>query len=102
MIAISTCGYGIDAAIASGRLNDPEEIRFYQSIDPETYLDKIPPRKFVMIHSLNDTVIHYENALRTYAKADKPKELHTVGTATHGYCKEMDAFIKTELEKMLR
>jgi len=102
VIAISTCGYGIEDAIASGRLNDPEEIRFYRSIDPETYLDKIPPRKFVMIHSLNDTVIHYENALRTYAKGDKPKELHTVGTATHGYCKEMDAFIKTELEEMLR
>ena len=102
VIAISTCGYGIEDAIASGRLNDPEEIRFYRSIDPDTYLDKIPPRKFVMIHSLNDTVIHYENALRTYAKGDKPKELHTVGTATHGYCKEMDAFIKTELEEMLR
>jgi len=102
VIAISTCGYGIEDAIASRRLNDPEEIRFYRSIDPDTYLDKIPPRKFVMIHSLNDTVIHYENALRTYAKGDKPKELHTVGTATHGYCKEMDAFIKTELEEMLR
>jgi len=102
VIAISTCGYGIEDAIASGRLNDPEMIRFYRSIDPDTYLDKIPPRKFVMIHSLNDTVIHYENALRTYAKGDKPKELHTVGTATHGYCKEMDAFIKTELEEMLR
>ena len=101
VIAISTCGYGIEDAIASGRLNDPEEIQFYRSIDPDTYLDKIPPRKFVMIHSLNDTVIHYENALRTYAKASEPKELHTVGTATHGYCKEMDAFIKTELEKML-
>jgi len=102
VIAISTCGYGIEDAIASGRLNDPEEIRFYRSIDPDTYLDKIPPRKFVMIHSLNDRVIPYENALRTYAKGDKPKELHTVGTATHGYCKEMDALIKTELEEMLR
>jgi len=102
VIAISTCGYGIEDAIASGRLNDPKEIRFYRSIDPDTYLDKIPPRKFVMIHSLNDTVIPYENALRAYAKGDKPKELHTVGTATHGYCKEMDALIKTELEEMLR
>ncbi|MHC1599997.1 MAG: alpha/beta hydrolase [Candidatus Methanospirareceae archaeon] len=101
VIAISTCGYGIDAAIASGKLNDPEVIRFYKSIDPDTYLDKIPPRKFVMIHSLNDTVIPYENAQQTYAKASEPKELHTVGTATHGYCNEMAAFIKTELEKML-
>ena len=101
VIAISTCGYGIDAAIAPGQLNGPEVIRFYKSIDPDTYLDKIPPRKFVMIHSLNDTVIPYENAQQTYAKASEPKELHTVGTATHGYCNEMAAFIKTELEKML-
>ncbi len=102
VIAISTCGYGVDAAIASGQLNDPDVIRFYRSIDPEAYLDKIPPRKFVMIHSLNDTVIPYENAQQTYAKAIEPKELHTVGTATHGYCKEMDAFIKNELETMFR
>jgi dienelactone hydrolase len=101
VIAISTCGYGVDSAIASGQLSDPDVIRFYKSIDPDTYLDKIPPRKFVMIHSLNDTVIPYDNAQQTYAKAGEPKELHTVETATHGYCNEMDAFIKTELEKML-
>lgn len=101
VIAISTCGYGIDAAIASGKLDDPDMIRFYKSIDPETYLDKIPPRKFVMLHSVNDTIIPYENAKRTYAKADEPKELHTVECTTHGHCKEMDAFIKTELETMV-
>ncbi len=101
VIAISTCGYGVDAAIASGQLTDPAVIRFYRSIDPETYLSEIPPRKFVMFHSVNDTVIAYENAERTYAKAIAPKELHTVGCATHGHCKEMDAAIKTELEEIL-
>jgi dienelactone hydrolase len=101
VIAISTCGYGIDAAIASRRLNDPEVIRFYQSIDPETYLSKIPPRKFVMIHSVNDTIISYESAELTYAKASEPKELHTVKCATHGYCTEMAALLETELEAMV-
>ena len=101
VIAISTCGYGVDSAIASGQLNDPDVIRFYRSIDPDTYLGKIPPRKFVMIHSLNDTVIPYESAQQTYAKAGESKELHTVECATHGYCKGMDAALKTELEKML-
>ena len=100
MIAISTCGYDVDTAIASGSLNNLEVIRFYKSIDPDMYLDKIAPRKFVLIHSMNDTIIPYENALRTYEKAIEPKELHTVETTTHGYCKEMDAFIKTELEAM--
>lgn len=101
VIAISTCGYGVDSAIASGQLNDPDVIRFYRSIDPDTYLGKIPPRKFVMIHSLNDTVIPYESAQQTYAKAGESKELHTVECATHGYCEGMDAALKTELEKML-
>jgi len=101
VIAISTCGYGIDAAIASGQLNDPDMIRFYRSIDPETYLNKIPPRKFVMIHSVNDTIIPYENAEQTYAKAFEPKELHNVECATHGYCSEMAETLKTELEGMV-
>jgi hypothetical protein len=101
VIAISTCGYGIDAAIASGKLNDPDQIRFYKSIDPETYLSKIPPRKFVMIHSLNDTIIPYESAERTYAKAFEPKELYTVECTTHGYCTEMAAHLKTELEAIV-
>lgn len=85
----------------SGQLKDPEVIRFYRSIDPETYLNKIPPRKFVMMHSVNDTIIPYENAEQTYSKAFEPKELHNVECATHGYCTEMAAFLKTELEAML-
>ena len=100
VIAISTCGYAVDAAIASRTLDDPDVIRFYKSIDPEMYLDKIPPRKFVMIHSMNDTIIPYKNAKRTYAKASEPKELHTVECDTHGYCSEMAAYLKTELESM--
>ena len=54
-----------------------------------------------MIHSMNDTIIPYENAEQTYAKAIVPKELHTVACTTHGYCSEMDVFIKTELEAMV-
>jgi dienelactone hydrolase len=101
VIAISTCGYGIDAAIASKQLNDPDMIRFYRSIDPETYLNKILPRKFVMIHSVNDTIINYENAEKTYAKASEPKELHNVECTTHGYCSEMADALKSELEGMV-
>ena len=101
VIAISTCGYGTDAAIASGRLTDPGVIRFYRSIDPETYLSNIPPRTFVMIHSVNDTIIPHEEAERTYAKAFEPKEWYTVECATHGYCTEMDAVLEIELKAMV-
>jgi dienelactone hydrolase len=101
VIAISTCGYDIDAAIASGRLAEPELIRFYKSIDPETYLGKLSPRKFVMLHSVNDTIIDYASAEQTYAKAHEPNALYTVTCATHGYCSEMANALKTELEGMV-
>jgi fermentation-respiration switch protein FrsA (DUF1100 family) len=98
VIVMSTSGYGIDDAIESGRLNDPDAIRFYKSIDPETYLGEIPPRKLVMIHSQKDPIINYEYANRTYAKALQPKYLYTVKCAAHGHCTEMDTFLKNELE----
>lgn len=102
VLAISTCGYGTDAAIAAstGAL-DRDLVRFYRSIDPETYLSRIAPRPLVMIHSRNDTVISYNLAEQTYALGSQPKRLHTVGCATHGYCAEMDEAIEEELKSMM-
>jgi hypothetical protein len=37
---------------------------------------------------LNDTVIPYENAQQTYAKAGEPKELHTVEKSRYGGARE--------------
>jgi dienelactone hydrolase len=101
-IAISTSGYGIDAAIASGMLKDPNTIRFYKSIDPETYLSKIPPRKLVMFHSINDPVIPYEYANSTYEKALQPKSFYTVKCHMHGLCTDMDASLEKELTNMVK
>lgn len=100
VIAISTCGYGTGSAISSGELHDPDVIRFYRSIDPDTYLDKIPPRKLVLIHSLNDTLIPYELAEGTYAKAARPKDMHLVGCTIHGFCAEMSAYLEKELKEL--
>ena len=100
VVAISTCGYGTADAAAAGELRDPEALRFCRSIDPETYLSKIAPRKFVMIHSQNDPVIPYELALRTFAKASEPKDLHAVNCTKHGYCTEMNAYLDEELKSM--
>lgn len=101
VLAISTCGYGTAAAIASATgAIDYDSARFYLSIDPESYLGEVSPRPLVMIHSLNDTIIPYSLAEQTYALGREPKSLHTVGCATHGYCREMDIALKEELEKM--
>lgn len=101
VIGISTCGYGTGAAIASRRLSASNMVRFYKSIDPETYLDKIPPRKLVMFHSLNDPIIPYQYANLTYSLALQPKELHTVNCSLHGHCAEMDTFLEKELKLMV-
>jgi dienelactone hydrolase len=100
VIAISTCGYGTGMAISSGELQDPDRIRFFRSIDPDTYLDEIPPRKLVMIHSRNDTVIPYGLAQSTYAKAAQPKDFDLVGCNLHGYCAEMSSYLGEQLEEM--
>jgi uncharacterized protein len=96
VLAISTCGYGTDAAVAM----DKDLVRFYRSIDPETYLNEIAPRPLVMIHSRNDTVIPYQLAEQTYARGTQPKRLHKVGCSTHGYCVEMNEAIREELKSM--
>jgi dienelactone hydrolase len=97
VVAISTSGYGIDDAIALGRLKDGSEIEFLRSIDPETYLDKISPRRFIMIHSKNDPVIPYDDAFRTYIKAIQPKDMYAVECNSHGYCAEMNRYLEREL-----
>jgi dienelactone hydrolase len=100
ILAISTCGYGTDAAIGSAGAVDKDLVRFYRSIDPETYLGKITPRPLAMIHSRNDTIIPYKLAEQTFARAVQPKKLHTVGCNVHGYCAQMNDAIEEELNGM--
>ncbi len=100
VLAISTCGYATDAAIGSAGAVDKDLVRFYRSIDPETYLVKIAPRPLAMIHSLNDTIIPYKLAEQTFARAVPPKRLHTVGCNVHGYCSQMNDEIEKELDGM--
>jgi uncharacterized protein len=100
VLAISTCGYDANSAIASGKLQSPDAILFYRSIDPDTYLGKIPNRTVVMAHSRNDPIIPIDLAQHTYAKAFVPKVMHVVQCAKHGYCMQMSQFIEKELKSM--
>lgn len=101
VLAISTCGYGTDVAIAQSRIEDEDTIRFYRSRDPDSYLPLIVPRPLAMIHSRNDTVIPYPLAVKTYALASQPKSLISVDCPVHGYCQEMDEGIEKGLEEMV-
>ncbi len=75
VLAISTCGYGTDAAIASVKIVDKDLVRFYRSIDSETYRNKIAPRPLAMNHSRNDTIVPYQLAEQTHARGMQPKRL---------------------------
>ena len=100
VIGISTAGYGTEE-IDPALIDDPEAYRFYRSIDPDTYLPTLPPAKFVLIHSFNDTVIPHEMALRTFALAKEPKAMYNVTEATHGYTASMRPYLEKELALLL-
>ncbi len=100
VIGISTSGYNSESAI-SGIKNDLENetlIRFYRSIDPDEYLGSIPPRRFVMMHSINDTIIQIDIAEATFNKAKEPKQFYKVVTGTHGFSEGMRAPLENELK----
>lgn len=87
IIGISTSGYDTESEIAN--IRDDSLIRFYRSIDPDTYLGFIPPRKLVMMHSVNDTIIPIGLSENTFRKAKEPKQFYSVATRTHGYSEGM-------------
>ncbi|SDF35808.1 hypothetical protein SAMN04488589_0456 [Methanolobus vulcani] len=101
VIGISTSGYDTDSIEVNDNVN-MNAYRFYRSIDPDNYLGMISTRRFVMLHSVNDSIVPYELALRTYDKAEEPKVLYPINGSTHGYSRLMADDIQKELEIMFQ
>jgi dienelactone hydrolase len=100
VIGISTSGYNVEAD--AGNIKDKTALRFYRSIDPDEYLVRLPPRKLVMLHSVNDTIIPIARAESTFEKAKDPKQFYKVTTGTHGYSEGMKGPLETELRIMFQ
>ena len=100
VIGISTSGYDVGSQLSG--VTDETALRFYRSIDPDTYLDLIPPRKLVMMHSVNDNVIPIAYAENTFRKAGEPKTFYNVTTGSHGFSDGMKEPLETELRLMFR
>lgn len=96
VVGISTAGYGT-GEIDPSQVKDPDAYRFYRSIDPETYLSEIPPSRFVLLHSSNDTVVPHEMALGTFSLAGEPKAMYNLSETTHGYTASMRPYLEEEL-----
>ena len=70
---------------------DIDKDRFLKSIDSDRYIDLITPRKIVMIHSINDSIIPLSSAANTFSKAEEPKQFYLINdtSCNHGYCDAM-------------
>ena len=85
VLVISSAGFGFKGG------NDSNKNAFIKSIDSDHYIDKIAPRKLVMMHNLNDNVIPLDSAVNSYLKAQEPKKFVLVNDTgcNHGYCNSM-------------
>lgn len=70
---------------------DASKDAFLKSIDSDHYIGLITPRKLVMMHNYYDKNIPLSSAVRTYQKAQEPKQFVLVNdtTCNHGYCESM-------------
>ncbi len=70
---------------------DLKKDAFIKSIDSDHYIEQITPRKLVIIHSLNDTIISITSAVHSFSKAQEPKQFILVNDTrcNHGYCDSM-------------
>ena len=99
VIGISTSGYDTDS-IDPARVSDTEAYTFYKSIDPDMYIGQISPRRVTMLHSLNDTIIPYAMAQKTFEKASEPKAMYSITDSTHGYTGSMQPYLEQELHSI--
>jgi len=91
-IAFSTSGFGLHDVVSAQQ-------RFMASINPDFYVERVAPRKLVMFHSENDSVVPYAQAEATFSLAKDPKGLVLMGEpCDHGYCDSVYGNFLAEIE----
>lgn len=101
MIGISA--FGDDSINVTANYTDSTQIRFIKSVDPDEYIGMISPRRVVMFHDVNDTIIDFAIAQRTFSKAEQPKEFYKANCDMppyHGFCAPMKENLTAELVKI--
>ncbi len=98
VIGISTSGYNTREILAGTK--DSDVVRFYTSIDPDTYLADLPPRRLVMIHWTKDKIIPLEAARKTFNKAHQPKSFYPVEGEGHGFNTNMTPSLERGLKEI--
>jgi len=92
-LIISSSGYGFQ------QNQDPQVMRFLNSIDPNHYVAEISPRPLILVHSKNDNVVPFAMAQDTFSKAKEPKKLIETEGVGHSYVRaEMKDLIGKEIQ----
>jgi dienelactone hydrolase len=78
VVVVSSSSYGLDAG------NNTDAWRFVDSVEPVTYLEKLPPRKLVMFHFTDDTIIPLAYGRSLYDSASQPKVWYQYNGSVHG------------------
>lgn len=78
VICVSSSGFNFT------KYNDAKIDSYFSSISPENYLSKLPPRKLVMIHFMDDQIIPVQYGRELYDRASQPKALYQYNGSTHG------------------
>ncbi len=93
-IIISSAGYFTS-------FNNEIADKFLEHINPNSYIGKIAPRRILMLHAVNDSVISIEDARNSFLLAKEPKKFIEFDEkeCLHGYCKPMHDSIRDELRE---
>jgi fermentation-respiration switch protein FrsA (DUF1100 family) len=83
LLLISSSGYKFEPHF------DPKAAEFLKSIVGDSYIGMLSPRPLLMLHSENDDVVPYKDAVDTFEKAGQPKTMLTIKATNHSYCPEM-------------
>ncbi|OPY30951.1 MAG: Alpha/beta hydrolase family protein [Methanocella sp. PtaU1.Bin125] len=83
-IGISTGPYGLQG-------NDDASARFIRSIEPASYLSSLPPRKLILFHFTEDSVIPLASGRQLYDAALQPKAWHEHNGTVHGLYSDLYA-----------
>ena len=87
VVGVSTAGLPFQPT------GDVQTDRFLASVNPDTYLDKIPPRELLMMYSANDGTIAGTLYTQTYQRAGEPKERLILTKPGHGYDRLMGEWL---------
>lgn len=95
VVVVSSSQYGLEKG------NDLDINKFITSIEPGSYVSKLPPRKLVMFHFNNDTIIRVDMAKQLYDMAGEPKSWHVYDGDVHGvYSDAYAGDLRSELREM--